>query len=291
MKPFAGETWVDRSKQLLSQSQEHVYKETEDGIELKAYIFSPEDEEEEEQLRTAVVFFSSGSWDNILISQFAPQALHFVERGAVAILIEYRVSSTHGTSPMEAVSDARSALRWVRYNSEILNIDPTRIVAAGGSGGAHLALAAAMIPGCADDQHDPNITCVPNGLVLYCPVVDTSKKGFGAEKFLSLDDANKANPSKYIGKHLPPMIIFHGTQDRIVSFDSVARFAKQVTRKSNVCQMIAFDGKDNTFYNFNVSAEGYDLTLFEADRFLVEQGFLPPRADEDVEYFDYAQRR
>mgnify|MGYP003642077747 CR=1 FL=1 len=277
---FAAETWVDRSKQLLNQAQEHVYKETDDGLALKAYVFSPPGEPD--QLRPVVMFFSSGSWDNILISQFGPQCMHFVGRGAITILVEYRTSSTHGTSPMEAVSDARSAIRWVRYNAEILQIDPTRIVVGGGSAGGHLALAAAMIPGVADDPNDPNITCVPNGLILYCPIVDTSKKGCGFERFRNADDANRANPSKYIGKHMPPMIIFHGTADKFMSVDIVAKFAKQVQRKSNVCEMVMFDGRDNTFYNFNVDPDAYDATLMEADRFLVDQGFLPAPEDDGV---------
>ncbi len=275
---FAAETWVDRSKQLLKQAQEHVYKETDDGLALKAYVFSSS--EQAEQLRPVILFFASGAWDHILISQFGPHCMHFVERGAMGILVEYRTSSVHGSSPMDAISDARSALRWVRYNADILHIDPTRVVAGGGSGGAHLALAAAMIPGLADDSNDPNISCVPDALVLFSPIVDTSKKGCGFDRFRTADDANRANPSKYIGKHLPPMIIFHGSADKFMSVDLVSKFAKQLQRKANVCEMVVFEGRNNTFYNFNVDPDCFDATINEADRFLVDQGFLPARPEE-----------
>ena len=56
----------------------------------------------------------------------------------------------------------------------------------------------------------------------------------------------------------------------------MVRFAKQVRAKVNVCEMIVFEGVDHTFYNFNVSPQGFDATLIEADRFLVDLGILAP---------------
>ena len=181
MKSSPGESLIDRNKQLLDSAQEHSYKETEDGIDLKAYVFSPN--EPAEQLRTAVVFFFAGMWDKGVVAQFAPQAMHFVERGAVSILVEYRINSLHGSNPLDSLSAARSAIRWVRYNAEALGVDSRRIIAVGGSGGAQLALASAMIPDLADDPADPNISCVPDGLILFSAAVDTSKNGFGHDQF------------------------------------------------------------------------------------------------------------
>lgn len=275
MSTSHGETWVDRTRQILDLAQEHLYKETEDGVELKAYIFSPDREAKE--LRPAILFFASGLWENMSITQFAPQCLHFIARGAVAILLEYRVRSAHGTGPIEAMSDARSAIRWVRYNAEALKVDPSKVVAAGGSGGAHMVLAAAMIPGVADDPNDPNISCVPDGMALFCPIVDTARPNLILEKFPSVEDASRCNPSRYVGKHVPPTIIFHGTEDRVVPYEPVVKFVNQVKKKSNVCELCLFKGRDHSFYNFNVNPEGYDTTVSEMDRFLVAQGFLSER--------------
>ncbi len=276
-----GETWIDRTRQILDHAQEHLYKETEDGAELKAYIFSPERDQRE--LRPAVLFFASGLWENMSVTQFAPQCLHLSGRGAVAILLEYRVRSQHGTGPLEAMSDARSAIRWVRYNAEALRIDPTRVVAAGGSGGALLVLSAAMIPGVADDPNDPNISCVPDGMALFCPIVDTSRPPIVLEKFPSAEEAYRCSPSRYIGKHVPPTIIFHGTADRVIPFEPVVKFVNAVKKKSNICELCLFKGRDHSFYNFNVSPEGYDTTLAQMDRFFVAQGFLPEVAESGEE--------
>ena len=273
---------MDRNKQLLDSAQQHVYKETDDGLELNAYVFAPS--EPSPRLRTALIFFFASNWDKGAISQFAPQAMHFIDRDAVSILVEYRVSSQHGTNPFDSISDARSSIRWVRYNAEALGVDAHRIIAIGGSGGAHMALNCAMIHDVANDPGDPDISCVPDGLVLYSAIVDTSsKKGFGLEHFLKPADGDRVNPSKHIAKNLPPMLFLHGAGDRILPIATVARFAKQIARKRNACDMVGFEGKDHSFYNFNVDPGGYEAALAEVDRFLAAQGFLAelPPAEED----------
>lgn len=279
MKSSPGESLIDRTKLLLDSAQKHAYKETEDGVELSAYVFTPF--EPAEKLRTALIFFYASAWDKGSIAQFGPQAMHFIERDAVAVLVEYRVSSQHGSSPMDSISDARSAIRWLRINAEALGIDSHRIVAVGGSAGAHLALCCAMIPDVANDPGDPDISCVPDGLALYSPIVDTSKKGFGRDKFNDPADADSVNPMKHVAKNLPPMLFLHGSGDRILPIATVARFAKLIARKKNVCDMVGFEGKDHSFYNFNVDPDGYETSLAEMDRFLVEQGFLTARVVEE----------
>lgn len=266
---------MERQNRLLEAAEEHVYKETAEGVELRAHIFRPQDEPN--RLKPAILFFFSSLWDKGLITQFAPQALHFLSRGAMTVLVEYRVNSLHGTGPMEAMSDARSAIRWIRYNAEVLKVDTHAVIAAGGSGGGMLALSAAMIPGLADDPSDPNITCVPDALLLFNPITDVTRKGTGLlEKFGDAELAAQASPIKYVEKGFPPMIIFHGSEDRFMPVDQVTKFAKQMRAKQNVCEMFVFEGVDHTFYNFNVSPQGFDATLHESDRFLVEQGFLQP---------------
>jgi len=284
MSTFSGESVMERHKRLLEAAEDHVYKETADGVELRAHIFRPQDDPN--RLRPCILFFYSSLWDKGLITQFGPQALHFLGRGAMTVLLEYRVSSLHGTGPMEAISDARSAIRWIRYNAEVLKVDTHSVIAAGGSGGGLLALSAAMVPDFADDPSDPNITCVPDALLLYNPITDTTKKGYGMSKFPDPETAALASPSKYVDENHSPMIIFHGSEDRFMPVDQVTRFAKQMRAKQNVCEMFVFEGVDHTFYNFNVSPQGFDATLFEADRFLVEQGFLQP-PDEPLERMEW----
>jgi acetyl esterase/lipase len=196
---------------------------------------------------------------------------------------DYRVSARHGTSPVEAMADARSSFRWLRLNAVELGINPGKIVGAGGSGGAHIAAASALLNDFDEPGEDPMISCAPNSLVLFNPVLDTSKKGFGFDRFPSPDIAKRASLMNAIAPGLPPTVIFHGTQDRVVPFDTSFEFARKMKKKKNACELVDYEGQGHGFFNFNVSFDLYQGTLNVMDDFLVTQGFIeadPERAME-----------
>jgi len=74
--------------------------------------------------------------------------------------------------PRNQVEDTKSAIRFLRANSESLGIDPQRIVATGTSGGGDLALQSCINRSFEDSNDDKSISHRPNGLVLYCPAFD-----------------------------------------------------------------------------------------------------------------------
>ena len=73
------------------------------------------------------------------------------------------------------VSEVNQAILWMKDNSQVLQVDPSRIVLIGGSAGAHLSLLAAYTPHLPDFQPDPerNDTNVC-GVIAYYPPVDLS---------------------------------------------------------------------------------------------------------------------
>jgi len=197
------------------------------------------------------------------------------------MLIEYRVKSTHGTGPHEAMADARTAIRWVRYNKDHFGADELKIVGAGGMAGAHMVLSAAMIKDFKDDESDVQLSCEPDAMILFSPIVDTSRKGYGLEHFENAKEAGKVSPMRYIRKKLPPCILFHGTADPVVPFHGVEKFVRKLKWRRNVCELIEFEGQKHGFYNMNVDVAAYEATVSAADRFLVEQGFLEANEEDD----------
>lgn len=157
-----------------------TYKEA-SGDKLKLDIYAPVDAKAGDN-RTAIVFFFGGGWSGGTPKQFEPFARHFAGLGCVAICADYRVSSRHKTTPVEAVRDAKSAIRFVREHAKDWGADPNRIVAAGGSAGGHLAACTALVPGFLDDKDAKDAEARPNALVLFNPVLDTSAAGFGGSK-------------------------------------------------------------------------------------------------------------
>ena len=89
----------------------------------------------------------------------------------VAVRADYRVKSRHGVTPKECVEDAKSAVRWIHQNAATLGVDPSRIVAAGGSAGGHIAACTALAPGLDAPDEDLSISSKPNALVLFNPVL------------------------------------------------------------------------------------------------------------------------
>lgn len=265
---------IDFSQQLLEEASSIPYKEL-PGMTLSAHAFLPENHQGTDQ-RTGILFFSAGLWDNSLLGQFAPHCLHFRQRGAVAIIIEYRELTKHRATPLEAILDAKSAFRWVRMNAAVLGVHPDRLVGIGASGGGHICLAATMAEGLHEPSESSDIPCEANALVLFSPVVDTNKKGVGFERFADPKVAKSTSPMENIRKGLPPMLIFQGSEDRVVPPKQVESFVKAVAKKKNICELVTYAREGHSFFNFNVNAQHFESTLNYMDQFLVKLGLLQP---------------
>ena len=252
-----------------------VYK-TIGEVELKLHIFKPPRRDAKE-LSPAIVFFFGGGWVGGTPKQFYHQCEHFSSRGMVAISAEYRVKNRHGTTPFECVADGKSAVRWVRANAARLGVNPNKIVAGGGSAGGHVAACTGVIEGLDEKHEDPNISSKPNALMLFNPAVDLvglakrgrSDRGFG-------NRVKELSPLQHVKKGVPPCIIFHGTADRTVPFESVERFCEAMKKSGNVCRLVLFEGKGHGFFNYGRDKDNssFNQTLQAADRFLTSLGYL-----------------
>ncbi|MFT4548897.1 MAG: acetyl esterase [Verrucomicrobiales bacterium] len=252
----------DRQRELLAGATEHRYKDLGGGEGLQLHVYAPQTGAE--QPCPAIVFFYGGGfWERGELSQFAPQCLQLAERGMVAILADYRLGKNRGVSPLDGVEDALDAVGWIAANAERLGIDAGKIVVGGASSGAHVTLAATM----------PEDGIEPAALVLFSPIVNAVRESvidlFGDKK-----TAKSVSPLHLIRKGLPPMIIFHGAEDRVQPVGDVETFARKVLRKKNHCEMNLFMGERSSYFNFNVNAEMYESTLNAVDDFLVRQGIL-----------------
>jgi acetyl esterase/lipase len=272
---------LDRNYALLQQAEGYVYK-TVDGIDLGAYIFRPGGTEPPPGGWPVALFFCSSTWDNGLVSQFAPHAMYLASRGMAGILIDYRVTARFpGCTPMQAAADARSAVRWTREHAVDLGIDPLKVAGCGGSAGAHAILSAALSSETEDEGEDASIPCAPNALVLYSPILDTGPKGIFIDRFPDKKSAFRTSPMRGVRRKLPPMLIIHGTTDRVVPFEQSVRFKKKNWWRRNVCHLLPYASQGHGFFNFNFDVRLYELTLNDLDRFFVERGFLPPNPDDD----------
>jgi len=230
--------------------------------------------------RSAFLFFHGGLWDKPMVTQFVPQCMHFVSRGAVAATAEYRISKTHRSTPVDSILDAQSALLWMRINHDFLGINPNQLVAGGAGSGAHISLCAAMHKVI---EHDSYYDSRPNALILYSAIVDTAITNAGVERFPSKKIAKKTSPTRHIRKKLPPAIFFHGREDGVSPIATVEQFATKYRRKKNHCIFSPYSQATHSFFNFNVNRDHYVHTIESADGFISDLGYLLP---DDNHYID-----
>jgi acetyl esterase/lipase len=99
----------------------------------------------------AVVYLHSGAWCAFDKDAWTrPLFRHLAAQGHVIVDVAYRLFPETDLPGM--VADAKRALAWLQHHAADLDVDPDRVVLAGGSAGGHLALLAAYAP------EDPALT-------------------------------------------------------------------------------------------------------------------------------------
>lgn len=251
-------------------SQDQILYKQVDTIKLFMEVHRP-DKIDTEKKYPAIVFYFGGGWNVGTIEHFEPQAKYFSQRGMICFLVDYRVKSRQQTTPFESLKDAKSAIRYIREHADELHIDASKIVAAGGSAGGHLAAATAIIEDYNESSDNLSVSCIPNALVLFNPVIDNGPGGYGNER---IGDAYKTfSPLHNIKKGTPPTIFFLGTNDDLIPVETARYYEKVMERVESRCDLHLYEGQRHGFFNYR-NFEYYKLTVSEADKFLQSIGFL-----------------
>lgn len=273
----------DREKILFDSAKSLEYKKVDDGPDLSIHFYLPVDIEKSEK-RTVILFLNSGGWNRGNVLEFAPHALYFVERGAVCGLVEYRNRTSHSESnPIQSIQDVQAAIRFTRHFADRLTIDPEKLIVIGADAGANMAACATMKAQFPADKvlEFDGMSSRPDAAILLSPIVNPLKGNYGYDAFGESGDSRRASLTRYLSGGIPPMLIIHGTDDRLIPCPRVAEFAAAMERKRNSCKFIQFEGRNHNFYNLNVDPISYEATLVAADDFLVEHSFLGKDMSED----------
>lgn len=240
-----------------------VYKEV-DGYSLEMVIYKPKTNAKVKL--PAIVFYFGGGWVNGNPDHFQLQAEYFASRGIIAICPDYRTKTKHNTTPFESVKDAKSAMRYLKINSTKIGIDSSKIVASGGSAGGHLAACTALIDNINEESDNLAVSTEPFALVLFNPVVDTGKKGYGQEKLEGREF--EISPVHHIRSGVPPTLIMHGKDDTTVPYENVVRFKQIMKQAGNECTLVGYKKQSHGFFNFNKKPKYFKKTLQKTEAFL-----------------------
>jgi len=269
-----------------------VFKKTTAG-DLRLYQFTPDGFKPGDR-RAAVVCIHGGAWRAGGADVFFPHARYFASRGAVGFSIEYRLLKPEGPTVADCLADCKSAIRYIRAHACELGVDPMRIAVIGDSAGGHLAGALGTVQGFDDPADNLKIDAVPNAMILCNPIVDMTEGGWicfviGGR---ALDKnpapeakqpnaeqtqlARRLSPLFQVRAGIPPTLLMHGLDDRVVKVDQARQFATAMRAAKNRCDLELIEGARHAFIVPRYSAPESMVVdaIRRADKFLCSLGFL-----------------
>ncbi len=179
-----------------------------------------------------VVTIHGGSWANRERADMEPLAARLARHGYAVFNISYRFAPTH-VYPAQ-LDDVREALRWIDRNAARYALDVTRINTWGFSSGAHLAALVAGHDANDEDAGNPPVRAVvaggiPADLRKYddSPVVERFIGG--ARDALPAIYAD-ASPVVHVSADDPPVFLYHGALDRLVTPDQARDYYAELRR-------------------------------------------------------------
>lgn len=195
----------------------------------------------------AIVYVTGGGFINANRDNGVQLRNYLAEKGYVVVSITYRVAPTaQFPQPLE---DVKASIRYLRAHADQWNIDKDRIGIIGGSAGGYLSAFAGTTSGTKtfdkgeNLQESSKVNCAVDLYGLsdlsrvgmdYSPEVQQLHKSAGATEALWVNGSpvfggkdggvladpkatEAANPIAYIGKNSAPMLLMHGTADKVVS--------------------------------------------------------------------------
>ncbi len=252
---------------------EYIYK-TIDTTKLSAFVFSPKNVDEE--LRSAVLIFHGGGWNEGTPMWAFSRGRHFVQQGMVAVAVQYRLSDKEMITPIEAMDDAKDAIRWLRSLADEFSIDTSKVAVYGWSAGGHLAVSTAIF-----NNNTNKISSKPNAVLLVSPALELTNDSWVKQLLLDKSEPTDISPAHHVKPNLSPTIIVHGRDDTVTPLSGVELFTQRMVDAGNVCQLYVYDGVGHMFTPSTESDKGWpnpdqkikEEAYSEIDNFLRELGF------------------
>jgi acetyl esterase/lipase len=168
---------------------------------------------------------------------------YVAEAGFVVASVQYRTIS-NGANYRDGISDVKSAIRFLRSHASRYDVDPRRVALWGESAGGYLVAMAGVTNGVKafDAGNDLEQPSDVQAVIDKFGASDTSRLAADFDsharaagdaqdnpiaKYIGLDPgshrldvrvaATAANPLAYIKQAEPPFLIFHGSQDKLIS--------------------------------------------------------------------------
>lgn len=200
-------------------------------------------------LRPAIVVVHGGGWRKGRPESVRGFGELLGRAGFVCLLADYRLT-TEACWPAQ-IEDVKCAIRFLRANSESLEVDSERIGIVGDSAGGHLALMAAV--SCTfegNGGHAAHSSAVAAVGSMYGPTrIDPERANhvalMGAQATGA--DYDGASPITYDLNDFPPCLLIHGVEDEPVPVSNSVDFHDRLNRLGRPVDLHRFPGLGHAF--------------------------------------------
>ena len=176
--------------------------------------------------------------------------------GWVCVSANYRLGAA-GRFPNSLI-DAKRVISWARTHAAEYGADPSMLIVAGSSAGAHLAAMAALTPN--EPTFQPGFedadTAVSAAVCLY---------GYYGERGAG---ALPSSPEAYLSRDAPPFFIAHGVNDPLISIEHADEFVHRLrARSTRPVVYLRLPGAEHSFDLFH--SPRFDAVIDGIERFAI----------------------
>jgi acetyl esterase/lipase len=189
----------------------------------------------------ALIYIHAGGWAKGSRINYNTTASFYARRGIAGFSIDYTLTQNKTAWPQN-IQDVIRAIRFIRQNAHLYNIDPTKIGVMGSSAGGHLASLAGVLSGnepfLAGASGNPQVSSRVSLVVDNCGPTDLQFIGATGPTMRMFTIYNitrnlfdnvtydqnpnlwtQASPATYVSSSDPIFYIAHGTNDTVVPIE------------------------------------------------------------------------
>jgi acetyl esterase/lipase len=220
-----------------------------DGSELPLLVFEPG---EGVRPQAGIVLFHGGALLKGSADRLAPHCRSLASRGILAVSAGYRLVGLGARSIDDCIADARLAIEQFEQLATSRGLGAAQLASGGSSAGGHLALLTAMV---GSDGHgtasEPGVAAVvgfnPSGLDLRSFEPELQRQ---LESQIGIAAGGLAEYSaiEFVRPGNPPVLIHHGTDDKVEPIDCVRRFRDAMVGAGNECTLLEYEHAEHGFH-------------------------------------------
>ena len=222
--------------------------------------------------KPVIVFVHGGGWQyGSKVGGAAPFFTKLTESGIAVASINYRLSS-RAQYPAQ-IYDIKCAVRYIKTNATLFGLDGNKVILAGISSGANLALMAGLSDGLyvQPKARFNSISSDVQGVVALSAHYDLTDEKLAKEtkenikKYLGSNGSKTdASPINHLGGESKPLLLMHAKNDKNIPIEQARAFAAQAQKlgvESNLIEISNADHNLSSLFHIDSPDEAGRLKL------------------------------